>query len=114
VLNQYVTEKIRAQTITSKIVATIENLSKFVLRTCIYRSILVDIATKINELTPKKVNTHCTARVVHTCGTSVDIATKIHGYRDGFLNLSLYRRTSGPNKKKLKERQNFNAFFHEL
>jgi hypothetical protein len=75
-LNQYMTEKIKAQTITNKIVATVENLSKFVLRTSIYRLILIDIVMKINELTPKKINTRCTAHVVRMRGTSVDITTK--------------------------------------
>jgi len=107
VLNQYVTKKIRAQTITSKIVATIANLLKFVLRTCIYRSINIDIATKINELTPKKVNTCCIVRVVRTHGTSVDIEMKIHGYIDGFLNMSLYQQTLRPNQKKIKRKTKF-------
>ena len=50
VLNQYRTLEITDQTISRKIVATIaKNLMKYVLRTCIYRSMIVEVTTKIDN-----------------------------------------------------------------
>ena len=50
VLNQYQTLEIIDQTISEKIVATIEkHLMKYVLRTCIYRSMIVAIQAKMHN-----------------------------------------------------------------
>ena len=50
VLNQYRTLEITDQTINRKIVATIENnLLKYVLRTCIYRSMIAAVPAKMHN-----------------------------------------------------------------
>ena len=50
VLNQYQTLALTDQTISRKIVATIaKNLMKYVLRTCIYRSMIVAVTTKMHN-----------------------------------------------------------------
>ena len=50
VVNRYRTLQIRDRTINRKMVATIENnLLKHVLRTCIYRSMIVAVPTKMHN-----------------------------------------------------------------
>ena len=76
--------------------------------------LLVHMGSKYDEIFPHFYNSWKHAIKFWLSFNFFLFGPDVHRYRDDFLNMSLYRRMSGPNKNKIKESQNFNAFFHEL
>ena len=107
VLNQYRTLEITDRTINRKIVATIaNNLLKYVLRTCIYRSMVVAVPVKmhydqISTITKSQWQLLCWLLMLHVlrfhCYNDkqliyVTLAMNICLFRDKTLSLSLLQR----------------------